>query len=291
MRQALAIALSLPVVLAFSTHASAADMAVKAPPPPPPPPSCTWCGFYVGLNAGGDFDDRSNVETTSVNTFRSSGLLAGQLASAVTALSNFSAPVGSAGFIGGGQFGYNWQWAPMWLVGLEADIQGVAGKGSSSVGSTIPVNATNTLIQAAEVSGGIDYLGTVRGRLGFLPTPNWLIYGTGGLAYGGVSSSTTINQLVTAAPNVVPPSFSGTGSFSDTRVGWAAGAGFEWMFLRNWTAKLEYLHYDLGSATYSVSPLAPFAPALGGPVSINSVQSRVGFSGDIARVGINYLFH
>jgi outer membrane immunogenic protein len=287
MRQALT---SLIVVLAFSTHASAADMAAKAPPPTP---GCTWCGFYIGLNAGADFDDDRNVDTTSVNTFIAprGAPLPGQLASAITALSNFSAPAGNTGFIGGGQIGYNWQWAPTWLVGLEADIQGVTGKGSSNVGSSIPINAVNTLFQSAVVSGGIDYLGTVRGRVGYVPTSNWLIYGTGGLAYGGVNSSTSIGQLATNAPNLVPPTWSGTGSFSDTRVGWVAGAGFEWMFLRNWTAKVEYLHYDLGSATYEVSPLVSNAPVLGGPVTINSVQSRVSYSGDIARVGINYLFH
>jgi outer membrane immunogenic protein len=284
-------AVALVFGLALTGIAPAADLApiyTKAPLPP----SCIWCGFYVGVNAGGDFDNTKDVDTTSVNTlaFPASGGPA--LASAITALSNFSAPVGANGFIGGGQIGYNWQWAPTWLVGLEADIEGVSGKGSSSVASSIPITGfPNTLNQSADVSGGIDYLGTVRGRLGFVPTPTWLIYGTGGLAYGGVSSSTSISQAVTGAPTgLLPPSWSGTGSFSDTRVGWAAGAGFEWMFLHDWTAKVEYLHYDLGSATYGVSPLVSNA-VVASPFTVNSVQSRASFSGDIARVGINYLFH
>jgi outer membrane immunogenic protein len=78
----------------------------------------------------------------------------------------------------------------------------------------------------------LSYLGTVRGRLGFLPLPNFLLYGTAGLAYGG-SDTTTITQFDTTT---VPGCFfcapySATLGSGGTRVGFAAGAGGEWMFL------------------------------------------------------------
>jgi outer membrane immunogenic protein len=129
----------------------------------------------------------------------------------------------------------------------------------------------------------------VRGRLGFLYTPTLLFYGTSGLAYGGVKAETGISQSIRGASPVVPPAWSGTGAFSDTRFGWTAGAGFEWMFIPNWTTKVEYLHYDLGSATYALTPLVTKA-VVAAPFTVNALQSTASFSGDIIRAGLNYKF-
>ena len=64
------------------------------------------------------------------------------------------------------------------------------------------------------------------------------------------------------------------------------------MFASNWTAKIEYLHYDLGSVTSHgqiadriVSP-APPTPYY----FVNDVQSTTRFNGNIVRVGLNYHF-
>ena len=94
-------------------------------------------------------------------------------------------------------------------------------------------------------SDKLDWFGTVRGRLGFLATPTFLLYGTGGLAYGRVASA-TVNSF-TATPDIY------TGSTSTTRAGWTAGAGGEWMFAPNWSAKAEYLYVDLGTVGYNVA--------------------------------------
>ena len=72
----------------------------------------------------------------------------------------------------------------------------------------------------------LDYLGTVRGRLGYL-TPTFLLYGTGGLAYGGVKASTAITQSNNDCSfflACLQSSTSAAGAFSQTRVGWTAGA-------------------------------------------------------------------
>ncbi len=88
----------------------------------------------------------------------------------------------------------------------------------------------------------IDYFGTLRGRLGFTPADRLLLYVTGGLAYGYVSSSTNL--------------FAGGTSFSDSssemQVGWALGTGGEYALTNNWSVKLEYLYIDLGSMSYPV---------------------------------------
>jgi len=213
------------------------------------------------------------------------------LSAAITAASNFVAPVNNSGFIGGGQIGYNWQFGNSFLVGVEADIQGVAGSNSAAnIGAAVGVPGfPNTVVQAATVRKSLDYLGTVRGRLGFLFTPTLLVYGTGGLAYGGVTGNTAIAQFL-VPPAAVTPAWFGAGAYSNTRVGWTAGGGLEWMFAPNWSAKVEYLYYDLGNVNYAVSPLVTGAAAAT-PFTINAVQSRTRYDGHIVRAGLNYHFN
>ncbi|WP_204277303.1 outer membrane protein, partial [Klebsiella oxytoca] len=78
------------------------------------------------------------------------------------------------------QIGYNWLAAPRWVVGLEADLQASGIRGSAYQVTTPPfADQTGT-----GVSKSIGWFGTVRGRVGFLIDPQWLLYATGGLAYG-----------------------------------------------------------------------------------------------------------
>src|SRR5205807_1225862 len=108
--------------------------------------------------------------------------------------------------------------------------------------TTAGVN-TGTWNTSTSVSRNLDYLGTVRARIGVTATPTFLLYGTGGLAYGGVSSSTSMTiaaNLLNGTPvGGVTPALT-AGSYSATRTGWAAGAGGEWMFLPKWSLKFEY---------------------------------------------------
>jgi outer membrane immunogenic protein len=258
-------------------------------------PAFAWTGWYAGANAGAMFNS-IDVTTASTNTFALAGGGGRQLASAVSTLASFDAPINTNGFVGGGQVGYNWQFA--WLAtslvaGVEADIEGMSAKASSSLDTFIGVTGSpNTLHQSALVSTGVDYLGTVRGRLGmlvgFLGT-TVLYYATGGLAYGGGSASTSISQTLGGPSGLTPPTWTGSGALSGTRFGWAAGLGAEWLFLRNWSTSFEYLHYDLGEATYGVSPLVSNAVVVK-PFTVNAVQTHVPFNGEILRAGVNYHF-
>jgi outer membrane immunogenic protein len=81
----------------------------------------------------------------------------------------------------------------------------------------------------------------------------------------------------------------GHGSFSDTRVGWTAGGGLEWLFAPNWSAKAEYLYYDLGAVTYGGSPIATFTG--GALFTLNALQSSTRFNGHVVRAGLNYHFN
>jgi outer membrane immunogenic protein len=115
-----------------------------------------------------------------------------------------------------------------------------------------------------------------------------LAYGTGGLAYGSASSATAIAGAET--PNTGTTNIAGLGSYSNTRVGWAAGAGLEYLFIPNWTVKAEWLHYDLGTATYSNGTMNGLLTGTNTIAFTDVSNSAVKFTGDIVRAGLNYKF-
>jgi outer membrane immunogenic protein len=284
------LATAVAVAGLIGTPAFAADMYVKAPAYVP----ASWTGFYVGANIGGTWsDDPVNVSTTTLNSCPLPFCSGGPATAQAAALGSSGIFSGKAdGLIGGGQFGYNWQLSPAWVAGFETDIQGIGDKASGASTVTAPtvgfpgVAVTTNLAVNKEV----DYLGTVRGRFGWLYSPALLIYGTGGLAYGGAKASTNVASTLTGyGPGVLLTPSTGS-SFSDTRVGWTAGAGFEWKATSQWSVKLEYLYYDLGSVTTNSQMVDPLT---GFPVPnyfVNNVQTTTRFNGNIVRVGLNYKF-
>jgi outer membrane immunogenic protein len=296
MRKLLGVGFS-SLLVAAPLGAFAADMPVKALPPPAPVVS--WTGFYAGVNAGYDWSERSTITTIGTPTFFSPLFLVGS-GSEVTALSTAATTqqgVKNNSFIGGGQVGYNYQFSPQWVAGIEADIDGLAtGRGFSTQVQSVSLIAFPAERYAGNVtvSRTLDYIGTVRARLGYVPMPNLLLYGTGGFAYGGVSTSTTYSfqESLGAAPGGLPPVLAAAGS-STTRTGWAAGAGGEWMVTPNWTVRLEYLHYDLGSVTDNTTLTQLNTVIVPGATTVfhtTAAQTRTSFAGDIVRVGVNYKF-
>ena len=231
-----------------------------------PAPVSNWNGLYVGGNLGYGWGD-GNTDFSFLPTPRQLGL------------NNTALGVRSAGVTGGAQFGYNWQIGSL-VTGLEADIQGSDIKGSARV---TPINSetlrpdTNGTIISSEAK--LSWFGTVRGRLGVTVTPDLLLYGTGGLAYGHVDASANTQffnpGLVAAFP----------ANISKTKAGWTAGAGAEWMFARDWSAKLEYLYVDLGSES-TIENLTLADDPRGVKVG-NTWRIRE----NIARIGVNYHFN
>jgi outer membrane immunogenic protein len=298
------VALTVAALALTVGSALAADLpSRKAPPmlPPPPPPPPMWTGFYVGLNVGGTWAN-SNQQVIAVGPVAASpGWPHGSALDTGSFLAAFSA-AGSAsgfnngnngGFIGGGQIGYNWQAFNSFVLGVEADIQGIAGNsgGRSFVTAAPAFDGINSnYIGVHSARGNLDYLGTVRGRLGWLFTPTMLVYGTGGLAYGGVTlnTATTVYNDVYVTSGHLPASFGGV-NFSNTQVGWTAGGGLEWMFLPNWSAKVEYLYYDLGTVTQNFA--MPAVDTASGLNALFGGQVRARVNGNIVRAGVNYHFN
>jgi outer membrane immunogenic protein len=252
---------------ALAADLPAAPVYTKAPAVAPVP-VYNWTGFYVGGNVGGAWGDRSN------DGFAGNAATAPLFAEAIFPTSLGVQP---SGVIGGAQIGYNWQVSPMSVWGIEADIQGSGYNGSAVLTSTPPIAAQfNTAIEQHS-----NWFGTVRGRAGFLATPNLLLYGTGGLAYGQTEvSSTTVGTGFTLA--TCPLNFTcATGASTSTRAGWTVGAGAEWIFAPGWSAKAEYLYIDLGTQSTNL-------PSVILPAFVFSASAP--FRENIARVGINYHF-
>ena len=194
----------------------------------------------------------------------------------------------TSGILAGVQLGYNWQFANSWVAGFEADIQGIGihnnGRKSSSATVGIVGDPGHSVTTNMTVTKEIDYLGTVRGRLGWLVNPTLLVYGTGGLAYGGVKSSTSISQTLPGDFSGVVLNPSVNSSISETRAGWTAGGGLEWMFIPQWSVKAEYIYYDLGHVTYNGLLVDGFTnPNTPGAFFTNNVQTTTRFNGNIVR--------
>ncbi len=263
-----------------------------------PGPTDIWTGAYVGLNAGYAWDPQNGASTfgapaqSNLDSFLSlPGLNYGWPsalgASGATASSN-------GGILGGGQIGYNYL-SERLMMGFEADLQ---GSNPSTRGSIVgygqePIT-TDTAITSIAQQKNVEWLGTARGRLGFLPWPNLLAYATGGLAYGRTKADAYVTQFWNG-PIIGPllNSIGSVGHFAGDKTGWTIGAGLEWMFAPNVSLKGEILYYDLGAVTFAASPLfTQFSP---NPSSLqyNSValSTRAHFQGDLVRVGLNYHFN
>jgi outer membrane immunogenic protein len=257
--------------LLFAGPALAADLAVKAPVYKVPTVVVpTWAGWYVGGNAGWV----GSADGTVTNTGTDTGVGGLGTALAANAIPG-SVPLKYSGFLGGGQLGYNWQ-AASWVYGLEADFDGSSATGSTAAFYPGPAFVPITTGYSRE----LDWLATIRGRVGYTVLPSFLVYGTGGLAVGETKVGSSVVAPLAAPPTGSEPTTDITSS--NTSVGWTAGAGVEWMFAPRWSAKAEYLYVDLGqhsnTLTYTYG------------ANVSTLTSTVKDTSNIVRGGINYHF-
>lgn len=227
--------------------ASAADFGAvpytKAPAFVPISPVTNWAGFYIGANAGGLW---AHSDVTDVNAY------------AAFALPGTVTTVNPNGFLAGGQAGYNWQ-ASNYVFGLEAD------GGYMDLGGNTLLTGTAAGTRVGLRSGAY---GDFTGRLG-ITWDRALFYVKGG--YAIIDNASTFSTV--------------TGSFSGSRMhstdsGYTIGGGLEYKFTPNWSAKVEYLHFDFGNTLgYTVFN------AFGFPFQFNQ-NLRV----DTVKLGVNYTF-
>ncbi len=208
-------------------------------------PAHNWAGFYAGVNAGAGLSQGTVSAPTNVPT----------------QFPGTDIDLAAVGFTGGAQAGYNWQFSPTWVAGIEGDISysGIK-RGFFNWDDVFPG------IEQARFGLKTDWYATLRGRLGYSTGPA-LAYVTGGAAFVSVENS---------IDDIASGSFA---SQSETAIGWTVGGGIEAALAQNWTAKTEYLYIDAGSQDV-------FNPSVDGMAKTAHFDNRF----HIFRFGLNYAF-
>jgi outer membrane immunogenic protein len=241
MRRFQCAALAAVAVIGFASIASAADLPVKAPPMAPvAAPVYSWTGCYVGGNLGGAWKGWRSAETD--NGF-------------------VEVDKTASGFVGGGQIGCDYQFAPQWVVGVQGmwDWSGVR--------ASAPANAD--IVDTFDMK--VRSFGTVAAKIGYLVNPTLLFYGKAG--YGWLEETSTWFCDPSDCQGGI------TSSASATRSGFDAGLGLTWMFQPHWDLFVEWDHMWLGTKTLTYV-------FTGGTYDQNVRQSF-----DKVLVGIDYRFN
>jgi len=212
----------------------AADMPVKAPVYKAPAPVYSWTGWYAGANFGTGIS-QSRVFAPSLTP------------------GGDTLDLNKASFTGGLQAGYNWQFNPNWLAGIEGDI-GYLGINRQYTDWNQPTGT--------QVGLKTSWYSTLRARFGYVTGPS-LFYATGGAAFVHVKDTFGDPPLTTA---------------SFTKTGWTAGGGIETKLSRNWSTTTEYLYIDAGHASFASNYFA----------ATNVVTFNHHFH--IIKTGLNYKF-
>ena len=248
--------LEIAAGIAVGTAATLPASAQGAPPIP------NWNGFYTGVHAGyrwgnADFTGNSYVITGG-----------GGISITLPPRNEGYHPDGG---IVGGHAGYNFQFAPNWLLGIEGDI--TWGNGDDTHNTTLSVQSTDGNTYRLNVTSELKltWQGTVRGRLGYV-AGQWLFYGTGGVAFARAEWS-ELTSLTGPGGFTLAAAAS---SASKTLTGFAAGAGAEYMIATNWIGRIEYLYENFGGFD------VPFGIGQTGHVDVEDVHK--------IRVGISYRF-
>ena len=236
-------------VVALAVPASAADLRTRRPPPPAPAPApvvvapvYNWTGFYVGGHIGWG---RLEGDATLVDPVR--GIPGGTVFG-----------TSADGFLGGAQAGFNWQVNQL-VFGVEGQISW------TDIGRSVTVTGGPPLTTAT-ASTDVNFIATVAGRAG-VAFGNALVYGKAGAAFLDWNSTIAFSGPV-----------SGSFTHGDTETGWMVGAGLEWGFTPNWSAKVEYnfMSFDSVRTPFAVGG---FNTAIDRDLDIHAVK-----------LGINYRF-
>ena len=230
------ILLAATVAALSSTSVFAADLAArpytKAPAPAYVAPIYNWTGFYAGVHIGAAFGGDNGFATTDAT-------LAGNNR--------------NAAFLGGGQIGADYQFAPNWLVGIEGQISGLSDNNRTF---------TNGVDRFRDRS---DWLASVTGRLGYTWGPG-LIYAKGGVAFrddNGLAATAGFLPAVTDRQST----------------GYTVGGGLEYMFAPAWSAKVEYQYYNFDTTNVAYNN--------------GGVARGLSYKDDLhtVKVGVNYHFN
>jgi outer membrane immunogenic protein len=275
--------------------AFAADMAPVYTKEPVVAPVASWTGFYLG---GGIGFRSANVseQTLSANLVNPVRSVMDPVTCSFTSCGTTSS-LDHTAFRFNPYLGYNWQLTRQWLVGLEGDV-GFGSKTSSIDGVPLPgagqFSDFNSPGDSFAVKTGWD--ASARARVGYLATPDLLVYATGGAAWQHVEATSTCgphNLLFTCSPlannplNPNNPPFllnPATVTDSATKLGYTIGGGVETMVDGHWLVRAEFRYSDFGSITNTDARTAPVASA------DFTTSYRLRLTTETALVGVAYKF-
>lgn len=228
-------------VVALTGAAMAADPAPLLNAPTLQTPA--WAGPYIGVHAG-----RTRHRGISDN-----------IEDPILVVDpGYDGSVSRTGFTGGVHAGYNWQNHRL-VYGIEADLSSMPGEAKEIYGPA--------LFSTAETfTSRIKWLSTYRGRAGVV-FGDALVYATAGLAVGRVSNLRSDLAVLGFAAQE-----------DTTRAGLVFGAGVEYMFARNWTARVEALYVDLGNSEQIFSQVGALPAAYRTRFSNDATMVRGGIS-------------
>jgi outer membrane immunogenic protein len=263
-RIAIALLAGVAAVAGLGYSASAAELAVKALPPAPVLPS--WTGFYLGVHAGAAFENTPDWTFTNPNTGAMPGVNHGGNA--------------ALGAVGGIQGGYNWQFAPAWVLGVEGDFSWASLSDHRTItGRNEATGLLDPRISIA-MTESPQWLASVRGKIGFVGWWNTMFYATGGGAWANIEYSGLTTNAITSTI------FQANNTFNSIRTGWVAGAGAEWMATPNVLLRVEYLYYGIDTSRDATAVVAP--PSAANPLPFTYSWSRENFS--VVRIAGSYKF-
>ncbi len=249
---------SLACAGALAAAATFAGAAFPAEPLPPPTPPFTWTGLYIGAQIGYAWG-RDNVTWAGVSNDDE------QAAGAFQQTPN--------GVIGGAHVGYNLQYNPWLVFGIEGNVDG------TTLSNTIAVPVNDVFGDSPGVltaTSKADVQGAIRGRVG-IAFDRLLVYGTGGVAFTGFNTTLVdTTGFFTGVPGT-------HASFSNTRAGWTAGGGIEYAITDNWWVRAEYRYSNFGTTSDF-----PFTGVLPFPDSFVFLQHHL--TENQVQVGFSYRF-
>jgi opacity protein-like surface antigen len=289
----------------------AADLPRKAPAYVPPAPVLVadWSGIYAGLEGGYGWGHQTNgtvpfsLDPSSLETCTGCSLVGPEFDEFQSILhdnkTGADVILGKAkqkGWLFGGFFGAQKQWGN-WVLGIEGDIDAANIKGSVAGSASFNGNFVGgeflDLNHSASLESKIDMLASLRGKVGFVPAPNWLIYGTGGAAFAQVKNSLTDSQSLQYGDDgegCPPPAISisicnaansFTASAKTSMFGWAAGAGVDWKLPIDarsaWVFGVEYLHYGFPDQTITFSGTNGGSFSFTGKENVDTVKGRISY--------------
>jgi outer membrane immunogenic protein len=247
---------------------------------PPAAPILSWSGPYVGLGVG--------LRVGEI--VGSAGLPTGFVPFCAGIPCALDEPLNGTAFRVSPYVGFNWQPAPRWVAGFEADL-GFASRTVALTGVAYP----STFFFRSEAAADSFAVKTTwdasaRARVGFLVDPRFLVYATGGPAWLHVeSTSTCVFPPERASPLAVCSSLPSVIAHATTKLGGTLGIGSEAAFWSNWVARAEYRYSDYGHISYSDTHICPAGLCGAADVTtINNYDLRV--RTHMATFGLAYKF-